>query len=97
MATARPRGPSSDPERQTQERKRRLLVVLAALGVLGAAVAIAFAVRRETCDIETRLPQDREIICAIGERGPDACPSYGIDEATCRSILEQFNEKHGPG
>lgn len=85
-----------DPGNRTRAR-RRWLFALIGVGIVGAALALAFAVNRETCTVVPRIPEERDLLCALEQRGPDACPSQGISREECLEILEEFQDKHGPG
>ena len=76
--------------------KKRWMVALVGASLVAGAIAIALAVREETCDVgKTLNPQDRAIICAMRDRDPSACPTRQLSPEECTAILQQFNHPAG--
>lgn len=92
------RGAEPQDAARTRRIRKRWLVALVGTGLLAGAIAIALAVRDESCDIgETLNPQDAAIICALRGQEPSACPTVGMSRDECEATLEQFDTNHGRG
>jgi len=90
----------TEPQDAARARRIRMrwIVALVGSGLVAGAVAIALAVREESCDIGPTLnPQDAAIICALRGQDPSACPTVGISREECEAILSQFDTEHGRG
>jgi hypothetical protein len=99
ISSKRRRGASPEDARAHSTRRRRWLVALVGCGLLAGAIAVALAVRNETCDVgETLNPEDRAIICAMRDRDQGECPSPEVlSPEECQRFLDQFEDKHGKG
>lgn len=77
--------------------RRRWLVALLGTTLVAGAVAIALAVRQESCaDIGPTLnPQDAAIICALRNQETPRCPPEELTPEECAEIIDEFN--HPPG
>lgn len=94
-STARRRGTETPEAARTRKVRKRWLVALVGVSLVGGAIALAFAVRTESCDIETLNPRDREIICAMRDRDPSTCPTSVLTLEQCQRYLDEFNHPAG--
>lgn len=101
MATSsssrRTRG-AAEPDARSARIRRRWMTALVGTGLVGGALAIALAVKDETCTVEGRIPQDAAIICAMQRGEQDPCPAPDVmSREECERILGSFDENHGRG
>jgi hypothetical protein len=98
MAGTRGKQRGSEPQDAVRAARirRRWLVALLGTTLVAGAVAIALAVREESCDIGPTLnPQDRAIICAMRNQETPRCPPEELTPEECAEILDQFNHPAG--
>lgn len=81
------------------KRRRWIVVSLSVTALLAAAIAIALAVKKESCDIETRIPEERRLLCELQNRqAPNECPDPELmSPERCQELLERFGGHEAGG
>jgi hypothetical protein len=88
------RGESAEENSPAGWLRRRWVALVVGAGLLVGAVAIALAVRNDTCDVQGRIPEDRDILCALKNQDPQTCPTI-LTKDQCEQYLEEFNHPAG--